>query len=490
MAKDAYPAPIGSQPLDQNGYFVPSWTQFFQLSMVPRINASLQSVELTGDVTGKGGATFATSIAPGSVTLGKMAPLAAGSLIGNLGASAATPQAVSLASIVAAMPLFTATTPGIVPQSGGSSNNFLRADGVWGPAAGGIWGSITGTLSAQTDLNTALNGKASTAVFIGSGASHAVGLVPDAGASAGTTRFLREDATWVVPGITSGQVTGALGFTPEPELGNPGTSGYVPSKTTAGAVTWIPNGGGLGAVTGIVSVTGAATATTSTWNKCTATSANYALTLPAASAASGLMVGILIAPSSTALVTVTAAGSDKIDGSATQIMWAGESAQLYSDGTNWFKVAGKTIPMMATLGFSTNQTFAVNTNVLLTWTTIISNGAPASFTAGSALSKLAVLRPGKYQVSVTMTTNNSNSTAGLVSLKMWKNGAELKAYVFYGVSSSYSTVGGSLILDLVAGDYFQPYGKYYSGSFATSYCINDSSSPTDNFFTLMEMPIW
>lgn len=36
-------------------------------------------------------------------------------------------------------------------------------------------------------------------VFVASGASHAVGAVPDPGASAGTTKFLREDATFAVP---------------------------------------------------------------------------------------------------------------------------------------------------------------------------------------------------------------------------------------------------------------------------------------------------
>jgi hypothetical protein len=34
-------------------------------------------------------------------------------------------------------------------------------------------------------------------VFRASGAAHALGLVPDPGATAGTSRFLREDATWV-----------------------------------------------------------------------------------------------------------------------------------------------------------------------------------------------------------------------------------------------------------------------------------------------------
>lgn len=36
-------------------------------------------------------------------------------------------------------------------------------------------------------------------VFVGSGASHAPGAVPDPGSVAGTTRFLREDATFAVP---------------------------------------------------------------------------------------------------------------------------------------------------------------------------------------------------------------------------------------------------------------------------------------------------
>lgn len=50
--------------------------------------------------------------------------------------------------------------------------------------------------------------------FVASGASHAAGAVPDPGAVAGTTKFLREDATWAVPtgispvgsALTSGQI--------------------------------------------------------------------------------------------------------------------------------------------------------------------------------------------------------------------------------------------------------------------------------------------
>ena len=38
-----------------------------------------------------------------------------------------------------------------------------------------------------------------TVVFGPSGASHSLGMVPDAGATSGTTRYLREDATWDTP---------------------------------------------------------------------------------------------------------------------------------------------------------------------------------------------------------------------------------------------------------------------------------------------------
>lgn len=43
-------------------------------------------------------------------------------------------------------------------------------------------------------------------VMVASGASHAAGIVPDPGASAGATRYLREDGTWVTP-AGSGTVT-------------------------------------------------------------------------------------------------------------------------------------------------------------------------------------------------------------------------------------------------------------------------------------------
>lgn len=45
-------------------------------------------------------------------------------------------------------------------------------------------------------------------VFGPSGPLHAVGAVPDPGATAGATRYLREDGTWTVPSGTGGTITG------------------------------------------------------------------------------------------------------------------------------------------------------------------------------------------------------------------------------------------------------------------------------------------
>lgn len=50
--------------------------------------------------------------------------------------------------------------PGIVPPSPGGTTHFLRADAAWGVPPGGVWGGITGTLGDQTDLQSALDGKA------------------------------------------------------------------------------------------------------------------------------------------------------------------------------------------------------------------------------------------------------------------------------------------------------------------------------------------
>ncbi len=64
-----------------------------------------------------------------------------------------------------------------------------------------------GTINAGTVNATRLNGAVSAAqlpLFGISGSGHGPGAVPDPGATAGTTRYLREDGTWSVPAGTGG----------------------------------------------------------------------------------------------------------------------------------------------------------------------------------------------------------------------------------------------------------------------------------------------
>jgi hypothetical protein len=61
-------------------------------------------------------------------------------------------------------------------------------------AVGAIQGSNFAAGASVSGTNTG-----DQTVFIASGTSHAAGIVPDPGAAAGSTKFLREDATWAVP---------------------------------------------------------------------------------------------------------------------------------------------------------------------------------------------------------------------------------------------------------------------------------------------------
>ena len=83
-----------------------------------------------------------------------------------------------------------------------------------------------GTINAGTVNATTLNGAVSTAqlpLFGVSGSSHSPGAVPDPGAVAGTTRYLREDGTWSVPaGGSGGLSTGG---------GTPGTPQVIAGAT-------------------------------------------------------------------------------------------------------------------------------------------------------------------------------------------------------------------------------------------------------------------
>jgi hypothetical protein len=94
-----------------------------------------------------------------------------------------------------------------------NSGTFLRGDGAWAAVSGGTWGSITGALSSQSDLQSALNAKAD------SSHTHVAGDIVSgtfatarlATGTANSSTFVRGDGTWAAPPATTwGSITGTL----------------------------------------------------------------------------------------------------------------------------------------------------------------------------------------------------------------------------------------------------------------------------------------
>lgn len=128
------------------------------------------------------------------------------------------------------------TPPGIVPPVGGVPAGWVRrADGSYADvtAGGGIVTSVTGTPPIASTGGATPD--ISIADFVGSGASHARGAVPDPGVSAGTTKFLREDATWDVPPNSGGTVTSIATTAPI-------TGGTITGTGTIGVSDFVASG--------------------------------------------------------------------------------------------------------------------------------------------------------------------------------------------------------------------------------------------------------
>lgn len=133
--------------------------------------------------------------------------------------------------------------------------------------SGSLSGDVTGTQSA-TQINSASSGIGDRLIsgvntgtttinalrlpaMVGSGATHASGLVPDPGVTAGTTKFLREDGSWQVPAGGGGTVT-AVSVTTANGFAGSSSGGATPALTLSTSVTGLLKGNGtaISAATG------------------------------------------------------------------------------------------------------------------------------------------------------------------------------------------------------------------------------------------------
>lgn len=96
------------------------------------------TITLTGNVTGSGPTTgVATTIANNVVTNAKLAQAAGLTLKGNNSSGTANVADLTGSQVIPLLPVFTSTTNGVTPSSGGGTSKFLRADGTWQVPSGG-----------------------------------------------------------------------------------------------------------------------------------------------------------------------------------------------------------------------------------------------------------------------------------------------------------------------------------------------------------------
>lgn len=115
-------------------------------------------------------------------------------------ASSASAAATSESNAAASASDASDSATAAAASEAGAAAAVQAAKGTATPLADGTAAVGTGTKWAREDHRHPTDtSRAANTPFVASGSSHAAGLVPDPGATAGVTKFLREDATWAVP---------------------------------------------------------------------------------------------------------------------------------------------------------------------------------------------------------------------------------------------------------------------------------------------------
>jgi hypothetical protein len=130
------------------------------------------------------------------------------------------------------------------PQTSTAQWNLGGTPYTFSPSAFSAGTINNGTINSGTLNVTKING----GVFGASGAAHATGTVPDPGATAGSTRFLREDGTWIAPvssGGSGGSTSGGAGGDLSGSYPNP-----IVTQAQGGAIAFKSGSGGAYAQVG------------------------------------------------------------------------------------------------------------------------------------------------------------------------------------------------------------------------------------------------
>jgi hypothetical protein len=211
------------------------------------------------------------------------------------------------------------------------------------------------------------------------------------------------------------------------------------------------------------------------------------VTLPAASGNAGKHIGFRMgsATALTKLVTIDGNASETIDGATTRIMWSEETAILLCDGSNWFKIAGKSIPMTVHLSRSTDQTGITGSAWTQIYFTTKDDGT--DFLWDSANNRAKVVRPGKYVATVFCYANSASGQTGAYIALSVNSVAGPSPFGTYQQSASISfNAAGTQSdqLNLAANDYVVGLVYIINGS------TNKLLGAAPATFSLAEIPQW
>jgi hypothetical protein len=155
--------------------------------------------------------TWYTASSSGVGTVTTVSIVSANGFAGSVATATSTPAVTLSTSITGvlkgngtAISAAVANTDYVTPSVVTLSSLVIGSSQVTGLAT-----SATTDTTVATNITSGTLPAAQLPVFVASGGSHAKGAVPDPGASAGTTHYLREDATWAIP-PTSAVTTGLL----------------------------------------------------------------------------------------------------------------------------------------------------------------------------------------------------------------------------------------------------------------------------------------
>ncbi len=352
--------------------------------------------------------------------------------------------------------------------SGGTVTSVATGGGITG---GPI--TTTGTVSLAPITNNFVMGNTSGGSAAASGIT-VTSLLDGAIANVQGDVLFRGSASWqaLAPG-TLGQVLATGGAAANPAWGYPYTS---PVTEVGKAVSF--------------------SAAADTWYVITGSSAVTA-TLPTAVGITGHLIRIRCENGYTGLCTLATTSAQTIGPSTavTQILYAGETVVLQSNGANWVRVGGQLIPCSAKLSITTATTaLAYNTEstVALNHTDFDNTGLIASSGAGT----LTVFRTGIYRIygAVFFAVAGANSYEFYTIA--YKNTSTALTYNQSGIGINASASGTQTIafggtFNLTAADVLIL--KAFQTSSVGSGNVNilgGSSGPAITFLEIQESPIW